>query len=129
MGNIGKNVFGSISGGIPAYAWNRTAGKVWVLQNCQRKNAGVQHRKLKEEREVFVKKILGLNGEYYQLLAGKNPSTREYNTTYKMQEKGLHPTWQQVQIFCKVSEEFHQVYPVYHHSQDGTVHQRSVRRR
>ena len=46
----------------------------------------------KEERSC--KKILGLNGEYYQLLAGKNPSTREYNTTYEMQEKGLHPTWQ-----------------------------------
>ena len=51
-----------------------------------------------KKKERSCKKILGLNGEYYQLLAGKNPSVREYNTTYEMQEKGLHPTWQQVQF-------------------------------
>jgi hypothetical protein len=58
-----------------------------------------------KKKERSCKKILGLNGEYYQLLAGKNPSVREYNTTYEMQEKGLHPTWRQIQLFCKASEE------------------------
>lgn len=29
----------------------------------------------------------------------------------------------------QASEKIHQIHPVYHHSQDGTVHQRSVRRR
>ena len=59
-----------------------------------------------KKKERSCKKILGLNGEYYQLLAGKNPSTREYNTTYKMQEKGLHPTWQQVQFFARFPRNF-----------------------
>lgn len=58
----------------------------------------------KEERSC--KKILGLNGEYYQLLAGKNPSVREYNTTYEMQEHRLHPTWQQVQFFARFPRNF-----------------------
>lgn len=56
--------------------------------------------------ERSCKKILGLNGEYYQLLAGKNPSVREYNTTYEMQDRGLHPTWQQVQFFAKFPRNF-----------------------
>lgn len=59
-----------------------------------------------KKKERSCKKILGLNGECYQLLAGKNPSTREYNTTYKMQEKGLHPTWQQVQFFARFPRNF-----------------------
>ena len=58
----------------------------------------------KEERSC--KKILGLSGEYYQLLAGKNPSTREYKTTYEMQEHRLHPTWQQVQFFARFPRNF-----------------------
>ena len=100
-----KNVFGSISGGIPVYAWNRTAGKCGFYRIVKEKMQGYNTGNLKK-KERSCKKILGLNGEYYQLLAGKNPSTREYNTTYKMQEKGLHPTWQQVQFFARFPRNF-----------------------
>lgn len=51
-------------------------------------------------------KILGLGKEYYRLLAGKNPTYREYEVTWEAQEAGVRMTWTQVQFFAKSHRNF-----------------------
>lgn len=51
-------------------------------------------------------KILGLGKEYYRLLAGKNPTYREYEVTREAQEAGVRMTWTQVQFFAKSHRNF-----------------------
>ena len=44
-----------------------------------------------------VKKVLGLTGEYYNLIRDKDPTWREYEVTEQCQDVGIRATWEQIQ--------------------------------
>lgn len=58
---------------------------------------------LKEKR---VKKVLRLNGEYYNQIKGKDPSWNEYRTVYWCQEAGVRMTWEQIQEMSRIQRNF-----------------------
>lgn len=47
------------------------------------------------------KKVLDLRGDYYKVVAGKNPSVREYYHLHQMQELGIRVTWPDIQYFAE----------------------------
>lgn len=51
-------------------------------------------------------KILGLEKEYYRLIAGRNPTHREYEVTWEAQGAGVRMKWTQVQFFAKSHRNF-----------------------
>lgn len=53
-----------------------------------------------------ARKILGLNKEYYRLIAGKDPSYREYEVAWEAQEAGVRLSWEQIRFFATTHRNF-----------------------
>lgn len=123
VGNIEKNVFGSIYERIPAYMPGIEQLVSAGLQNCQKKKCrGVQLEYLRRKRTVLQKDIRAPAGSVLPAVGWKNQKCGGYNTTYEeMQEKGLHQHGGRFS-FCKIQRKFTGPSEC-HHSQDGTVHQ------
>lgn len=57
-------------------------------------------------REKKLRKVLGLQGEYYNLIKKKDPYMREYRALYNCQQAGIRVTWEQVQEMSKFGRDF-----------------------
>lgn len=57
-------------------------------------------------REKKLRKVLGLQGEYYNLIKKKDPHMREYRALYNCQQAGIRVTWEQVQEMSKYGRDF-----------------------
>lgn len=57
-------------------------------------------------REKKLRKVLGLQGEYYNLIKKKDPYMREYRALYNCQQAGIRVTWEQVQEMSKYGRDF-----------------------
>jgi hypothetical protein len=57
-------------------------------------------------REKKLRKVLGLQGEYYNLIKKKDPHMREYRALYNCQQAGIRVTWEQVQEMSKFGRDF-----------------------
>lgn len=53
-----------------------------------------------------VKKVLGLTGEYYNLIRDKDPTWREYEVTEQCQDVGIRATWEQIQRMAQYARNF-----------------------
>lgn len=53
-----------------------------------------------------VKKVLGLTGEYYNLIRDKDPTWREYEVTEQCQDVGIRATWEQIQRMSQYARNF-----------------------
>lgn len=53
-----------------------------------------------------VKKVLGLTGEYYNLIRDKDPTWREYEVTEQCQDVGIRATWEQIQKMSQYARNF-----------------------
>lgn len=53
-----------------------------------------------------VKKVLGLTGEYYNLIRDKDPTWREYEATEQCQDVGIRATWEQIQKMSQYTRNF-----------------------
>ena len=53
-----------------------------------------------------VKKVLGLTGEYYNLIRDKDPTWREYEVTEQCQDVGIRATWEQIQKMSQYERNF-----------------------
>lgn len=53
-----------------------------------------------------VKKVLGLTGEYYNLIRDKDPTWREYEVTEQCQDVGIRVTWEQIQKMSQYARNF-----------------------
>lgn len=53
-----------------------------------------------------VKKVLGLTGEYYNLIRDKDPTWREYEVTEQCQDVGIRATWEQIQKMSQYTRNF-----------------------
>lgn len=53
-----------------------------------------------------VKKVLGLTGEYYNLIRDKDPTWREYEVTEQCQDVGIRATWEQIQKMSRYARNF-----------------------
>ena len=53
-----------------------------------------------------VKKVLGLTGEYYNLIRDKDPTWREYEVTEQCQDVGIRATWEQRQKMSQYARNF-----------------------
>lgn len=53
-----------------------------------------------------VKKVLGLTGEYYNLIRDKDPTWREYEITEQCQDVGIRATWEQIQRMAQYARNF-----------------------
>lgn len=53
-----------------------------------------------------VKKVLGLTGEYYNLIRDKDPTWREYEVTEQCQDVGIRATWEQIQKMTQYARNF-----------------------
>lgn len=53
-----------------------------------------------------VKKVLGLTGEYYNLIRDKDPTWREYEITEQCQDVGIRATWEQIQKMSQYARNF-----------------------
>lgn len=53
-----------------------------------------------------VKKVLGLTGEYYNLIRDKDPTWREYEITEQCQDVGIRATWEQIQRMSQYARNF-----------------------
>ena len=56
--------------------------------------------------ERRVKKVLGLTGEYYNLIRDKDPTWREYEVTEQCQNAGIRMTWEQIQEMSRIQRNF-----------------------
>ena len=56
--------------------------------------------------EKRVKKVLGLSGEYYNLIRDKDPSWDEYRVTKECQDAGVKVTWEQIQEMSHFTRNF-----------------------
>lgn len=56
--------------------------------------------------ETKVKKVLGLKGEYYNLIKDKDPRWLEYEKVWECQDAGVSPTWEQIQEMSKMHRNF-----------------------
>lgn len=57
-------------------------------------------------REKKLRKVLGLQGEYYNIIKKKDPHMREYRALYNCQQAGIRVTWEQIQEMSKFSRDF-----------------------
>lgn len=53
-----------------------------------------------------VKKVLGLTGEYYNLIRDKDPTWREYEVTEQCQDVGIRATWEQIRRMAQYARNF-----------------------
>lgn len=53
-----------------------------------------------------VKKVLGLTGEYYNLIRDKDPTWREYEVTEQSQDVGIRATWEQIRRMAQYARNF-----------------------
>ena len=53
-----------------------------------------------------VKKVLGLTGEYYNLIRDKDPTWREYEVTEQCQDVDIRATWEQIQKMSQYARNF-----------------------
>lgn len=53
-----------------------------------------------------VKKVLGLTGEYYNMIRDKDPTWREYEVTEQCQDVGIRATWEQIQRMSQYARNF-----------------------
>lgn len=53
-----------------------------------------------------VKKVLGLTGEYYNLIRDKDPTWGEYEVTEQCQDVGIRATWEQIQKMSQYARNF-----------------------
>ena len=53
-----------------------------------------------------VKKVLGLTGEYYNMIRDKDPTWREYEVTEQCQDVGIRATWEQIQKMSQYARNF-----------------------
>lgn len=53
-----------------------------------------------------VKKVLGLTGEYYNLIRDKDPTWREYEVAEQCQDVGIRATWEQIQKMSQYARNF-----------------------
>lgn len=56
--------------------------------------------------EKKVRKVLGLNGEYFNLIKDKNPMWEEYRTAKECQDEGIRATWEQIQEMAGLGRNF-----------------------
>ena len=56
--------------------------------------------------EKKLRKVLGLQGEYYNLIKKKDPYMSEYRALYNCQQAGIRVTWEQVQEMSKFGRDF-----------------------
>lgn len=54
-------------------------------------------------KEKQCKKILDLRGDYFKIVAGKNPTTEEYYMTHELQECGINAKWEDIKHLAAVS--------------------------
>lgn len=57
-------------------------------------------------REKKLRKVLGLKGEYYNLIKKKDLRMSEYRALYNCQQAGIRVTWEQVQEMSKYGRDF-----------------------
>ena len=57
-------------------------------------------------REKKLKKVLGLQGEYYNLIKKKDPYLRECKALWNCQQAGIRVTWEQTQEMSQYGRDF-----------------------
>ena len=67
----------------------------------------IRHLNLKRRS---CREILGLNGWYYRMLAGTNPTVEEYRVTHEMQEIGIQPKREDVRFLANLCERDFAIY-------------------